>query len=130
MLKAMLVVTALGGGGDYTAEMPSMKECLDARTTIAEQDSTIKTICVPKADDTAKVQELFMIFMDMIDQIKTKDFDDARADEYQSPIDGYVCDSSVEPGVVIHTFPPKINCTAPWRSPPGGWAQPKHPLFK
>ena len=110
MLKAMLVVTALGGGGDYTAEMPSMKECLDARTTIAEQDSTIKTICVPKADDTAKVQELFMIFMDMIDQIKTKDFDDARADEYQSPIDGYVCDSSVEPGVVIYTYPPKINC--------------------
>ena len=24
--------------------------------------------------------------------------------------DGYVCDSSVEPGVVIQTFPPKINC--------------------
>ena len=34
----MLVVTALGGGGDYTAEMPSMKACLDARITIAAQD--------------------------------------------------------------------------------------------
>jgi hypothetical protein len=34
--------------------------------------------------------------------------------------DGYVCDSSVEPGVVIQTFPPKINCDE----------MPKHPLFK
>ena len=130
MLKAILLVTALGGGGDYSVEMPSMNECLDARTTIAEQDSNVKTLCVPMADDTAKVQEFFMIFMDMIDQIKAKDFPVVRDDEYQSPIDGYVCDSSVEPGVVIHTFPPKINCIAPWRRPPGGWAQPKHPLFK
>ena len=41
----MLVVTALGGGGgDYTAEMPSMKECLDARIVIAEQDPNVKTL--------------------------------------------------------------------------------------
>ena len=109
MLKAILLVTALGGGGDYTVEMPSMKECLDARTTIAEQDPNVKTLCVPMADDTAKVQEFFMIFMDMIDQIREKEFND-RVDGYQSPIDGYVCDSSVRPGIVIHTFPPKINC--------------------
>ena len=30
----MLIVTALGGGADYTTEMPSMNECLDARVTI------------------------------------------------------------------------------------------------
>ena len=70
MLKAMLVVTALGGGGDYTAEMPSMEECLDARIVIAEQDPNVKTLCVPMADETAKMQELFGIFMDMIDQIR------------------------------------------------------------
>ena len=62
MLKAMLVVTALGGGGDYTAEMPSMKECLDARIVIAEQDASLKTLCVPMADDQAKVREFFEIF--------------------------------------------------------------------
>ena len=54
MLKAMLVVTALGGG-DYTVEMPSMKDCLDARITIAEQDPNVKTLCVPKSDDSATV---------------------------------------------------------------------------
>ena len=74
MLKAILLVTALGGG-DYSVEMPSMNECLDARTTIAEQDPNVKTLCVPMADDTAKVQEFFMIFMDMIDQLREKEFD-------------------------------------------------------
>ena len=122
MIKAMLIVTALGGGGDYTVEMPSMKVCLNARTTIAEQDSTVKTLCVPVANNTAKVQEFFMIFMDMIDQIREKEFNN-RDDEYQSPIDGYVCDRSVEPGAVILTSPPKINCDELND-------RPKHPLFK
>ena len=125
MLKAILLVTALGGGGDYSAEMPSMKECLDARTTIAEQDPNVKTLCVPMADNTANVQEFFMIFMDMIDQIREKEFYD-RDDGYKSPIDGYVCDSSVEPGSVILTYPPKINCD---EFPKPDW-KPKHPLFK
>ena len=125
MIKAMLIVTALGGGGDYTVEMPSMKVCLNARTTIAEQDSTVKTLCVPVADNTANVQEFFMIFMDMIDQIREKEFND-RNDEYKSPIDGYVCDSSVEPGSVTLTYPPKINCD---ELPKPDW-KPKHPLFK
>ena len=75
MLKAILLVTALGGGGDYSVEMPSMNECLDARISIAEQDPTVKTLCVPMADDAAKVQEFFMIFMDMIDQLREKEFD-------------------------------------------------------
>ena len=59
MLKAMLVVTALAsGGGDYNVEMPSMKECLDARITIAEQDPNVKTLCVPIADDSKKMEEI------------------------------------------------------------------------
>ena len=61
MLKALLIVTAIGGA-DYSVEMPSMKECLNARTQIAEQDKTVKTLCVPKADETAKVQDFFNIF--------------------------------------------------------------------
>ena len=104
MLKAMLVVTALGGGGDYTAEMPSMEECLDARIVIAEQDPNVKTLCVPMADESAKIQEFFDIFMDMIDQIKAGEKKDVPSNTE------YVCDNSVEPGVVIQTFPPRINC--------------------
>mgnify|MGYP003320686823 FL=1 len=51
----MLIVTALGGANVYTVEMPSMKDCLDARITIAEQDPNVKTLCIPKSDDSAKV---------------------------------------------------------------------------
>jgi len=73
MLKAILLITVLGVDGDYTVEMPSMEECLDARVTIAEQNPTVKTLCIPMADDTAKMQELFTIFMNMIDQIREKE---------------------------------------------------------
>ena len=66
MIKALLIVTALASGGDYTTEMPSMQSCLDARVAIAKQDPNVKTLCVPKADETAKMKELFKIFMDIV----------------------------------------------------------------
>ena len=66
----MLIVAVTGMGGDYTAEMPSMEKCLEMRTVIAEQDATVKTLCVPIADEAAKIQEFFWVFMDMVDQIK------------------------------------------------------------
>ena len=104
MLKAILLVTVLGVSGDYMAEMPSMNECLDARISIAEQDPTVKTLCIPMADESAKMQEFFNLFMDMIDQIKAGEKKDVPSNTE------YVCDNSVEPGVVIQTFPPRINC--------------------
>ena len=108
----MLVVTALGGGGDYTAEMPSMKECLDARITIAEQDPNVKTLCVPMANETETVQEILDSVMEMIKKIRKEE-----------RFEGHICDSSVLPGLVIHTSPPRINCDEePERT--------DHPLFK
>ena len=70
MLKAMLIVAVTGMGGDYTAEMPSMEKCLEMRTVIEKQDPDIKTLCMPVADETDKIQEFFWVFMDMVDQIK------------------------------------------------------------
>ena len=71
MLKAILLVTALGGmGGDYTAEMPSMKECLDARVSIMEQSTDAKTLCVPSVTDTDKMEKFFGIFMAMVERLK------------------------------------------------------------
>jgi hypothetical protein len=123
MLKAMLIVTALGGsGGDYTAEMPSMKECLDARMVIADQDASLKTLCVPMSDESAKMQEFFNLFMDMIEQIKSGE------QENESSNTNYICDSSVEPGVIIQTFPPKINCDEEFK-PSHNWLK-EEPLKK
>ena len=73
MIKALLIVSALSGGADYTTEMPSMKSCLEARTAITKQDPTIKSLCVPKTDDKAEIKEFFGMFMDIIDQIREKE---------------------------------------------------------
>ena len=73
MIKALLIVTALAGSGDYTTEMPTMQACLDARATIVKQDPNVKTLCIPKADDTAKMKELFKIFMDIVYWMKEQE---------------------------------------------------------
>ena len=114
MLKAMLIVTALGGG-DYTTEMPSMKDCLDARITIAEQDPNVKTLCVPMANDSETVKEILNSFLDMIKKMRKED-----------RFEGYICDSSVLPGMVIQTSPPRINCD----EEPKRNDRIEHPLFK
>ena len=71
MMKAMLIVSALGGGmGSYEVDMPSMKECLDARVAIMEQDKGAKTLCVPAIAETDKMEKFFSIFMGIVTQMK------------------------------------------------------------
>ena len=71
MMKAMLIVSALGGGmGAYEVEMPSMKECLDARVSIIEQYKEAKTLCVPASTETDKMERFFSIFMCIVTQMK------------------------------------------------------------
>ena len=71
MMKALLIVSALGVGmGSYEVEMPSMKECLDARVAIMEQDKGAKTLCVPAITETDKMERFFSIFMGFVTQMK------------------------------------------------------------
>ena len=70
MLKAMLIISSLGGGNDLTVKMPTMEDCLAARIEIQKQDDSLKTLCLPSVDETAKVQEFFDIFMGMIQELK------------------------------------------------------------
>jgi phosphate uptake regulator len=70
MLKALLIVTSLSGVHDYSVEMPTMEECLATRTVIEEQDSDIKTLCIPTADESQKMQEVFNLFLDMMEQLR------------------------------------------------------------
>ena len=71
MMKALLIVSALGGGiGTYEVEMPSMKECLDARVSIIEQYKEAKTLCVPAITETDKMERFFSIFMGIVTQMK------------------------------------------------------------
>ena len=67
----MLIVSALGGGmGSYEVDMPSMKECLEARVAIMEQDKGAKTLCVPALTETDKMERFFSIFMGIVTQMK------------------------------------------------------------
>ena len=71
MMKAMLIVSALGGGrGSYEVEMPAMNECLEARVAIMEQDKGAKTLCVPALTETDKMERFFSIFMGIVTQMK------------------------------------------------------------
>ena len=70
-MKALLIVSALSGIGDgYEVEMPSMKDCLNARMTIMEQDKSAKSICVPFAGETDKMEKFFGVFMSLVTRIK------------------------------------------------------------
>jgi len=71
MMKALLIVSALGGGmGSYEVEMPSMNECLDARVAIMEQDKSAKTLCVPTVSEADKMETIMHIFMSLIERMK------------------------------------------------------------
>tara|TARA_B100000424_G_scaffold227849_1_gene188794 strand:+ start:1001 stop:1279 length:279 start_codon:yes stop_codon:yes gene_type:complete len=71
MMKALLIVSALSGSmGSYEVEMPSMKECLDARIAIMAQDSDAKTLCVPTIAETDKMEKFFSIFMGIVERMK------------------------------------------------------------
>ena len=69
-MKALLIISALNGMGGYEVEMPSMKECLDARVSIMEQSTDAKTLCVPSVADTDKMEKFFGIFMAMVERLK------------------------------------------------------------
>ena len=84
MIKALLIVTALASGVPYTTEMPTMQACLDARAVIVKQDPNVKTLCIPKADETAKMKELFKIFMDIVYWMKEQE---EYSDVHQSLFD-------------------------------------------
>lgn len=78
-MKALLIVSAVAGMGDYKVEMPSMAECLEARVSIMEQmkdanvtksDAQRVSICVPAIAETDKMEKFFGIFMSIVEQMK------------------------------------------------------------
>ena len=82
MLKAILIISSLGGGNDFTVEMPTMEDCLAARIEIQKQDDSLKTLCIPSVDETAKVQEFFDIFMGMIQKL-TREGESDGSDRFE-----------------------------------------------
>ena len=76
MIKALLIVASLNGGGDYRVEMPTMESCLDMRSSITKQDRTLKTLCIPKEDDSDKFKAFLSMFTEMVREMKEMESDD------------------------------------------------------
>ena len=55
MINTAILLLSLSGDIVYEAEMPTMKECLTARTEITQQKSSFKTVCIPVVPPKAKV---------------------------------------------------------------------------
>jgi hypothetical protein len=76
MIKALLIVVSLNGGGDYRVEMPTMESCLDMRSSITKQDNTLKTLCIPKEDDSDKFKAFLSMFTEMVREMKEMESND------------------------------------------------------
>jgi len=76
MIKAMLIVYGIVGMDPYQVSMETMESCKLAAIQVKEQDYTLRTLCVPKADKSAEMKnrmnDMISTFVDMIGTLKHK----------------------------------------------------------
>ena len=69
MMKALLVVMTMTGS-EYNVNMPDMKTCMEQARIVTSQDEGIQTICIPRADESARVRQFFSLFGDMVKEFQ------------------------------------------------------------
>ena len=60
--------------GNVDTVLPSMKDCMEARDAIIEQQADAKVLCVPYSQEQTKsdeMRDMFSAFMEMIVQLKS-----------------------------------------------------------
>ena len=57
MIKALLMVTSINLGSVDTV-LPSMKDCMNARDAIIEQETDAKVLCVPYTKEQSKSDDM------------------------------------------------------------------------
>ena len=72
MIKALLVIMTMTGS-EYNVNMPDMKTCMEQARIVTSQGVEVEALCIPKADDTAKVKEIFSLFGNMIQEMQTNE---------------------------------------------------------
>jgi hypothetical protein len=60
-------------GSEYNVNMPDMKTCMEQARIVSSQGVEVEALCIPKADDTAKVKEIFSLFGNMIQEMQTNE---------------------------------------------------------
>ena len=74
MIKALLVVMTVTGS-EYNINMPDMKTCMEQARIVMSQDTAAETLCIPRADKSAKVKEFFSLFGNMVERLESDGFE-------------------------------------------------------
>jgi len=69
MIKALLVVTLMSGA-EYAVKMPDMNTCMENANLVEGQGRGAEAICIPRADTSAKVKDMFTMFGDMVERLQ------------------------------------------------------------
>jgi len=70
MIKALLVVTLMSGA-EYEVNMPDMDTCMkNANLVEGQRSAAARAICIPRADKSAKVKDMFIMFGDMVERLQ------------------------------------------------------------
>ena len=84
MIKALLVVMTVTGS-EYNINMPDMKTCMEQARVVISQDTATETLCIPRADKSAKVKEIFSLFGNMVERLQENEhraFDNKCGDRF------------------------------------------------
>ena len=69
MIKALMVVNLMSGA-EYSVNMPSMESCLKNAKLVTDQSEMIDVICIPRADKSAKMKDMFSMFGDLVERMQ------------------------------------------------------------
>ena len=73
MMKALLVVVTMTGT-EYNVNMPDMQTCMEQAKIVSSQGmAAAETLCIPRADESARVREIFSLFGNMIQEMQTNE---------------------------------------------------------
>ena len=53
-----------------TEDLPSMKDCMEQRMNILEQNDSLQVTCIPKEAEVEKHREMFDLFLDVFEYIQ------------------------------------------------------------
>ena len=75
MMKALLVVVTMTGT-EYNVNMPDMQTCMEQSRIVSSQGVEVETLCIPRADESAKVKEVFNLFGSMVKKMQEESKDE------------------------------------------------------
>ena len=78
MIKALLVIMTMTGS-EYNVNMPDMKTCMEQARIVSSQGVEVEALCIPRADESARVRQFFSLFGSMIQEMQEESNDGFRS---------------------------------------------------